>query len=762
MNPLHEQFIVEARELIQQANDDLMAAEREGFSDEQIDRVFRVFHTLKGSAAVVDLPPLGLILHAGEDVLAAIHTGSFGATSAVIEGALTCLDQAGKWVDDFEAHEALPAKAGEVARRLAEELRNTVGGSAALGPKLGAVERQGRGVPDWARRLIDTTRLNVAAHGSSRQLFAISYEPNVGCFFDGDDPLELMRRTPKLVAFYLVPREGQRPFSDLDPFSCNLRLFAISAATDVELAAVFRLVPDQVRVVELPVDLLPLAPQLGGGDQDAITLVRAIIDEQVQVLRISRGPENYAGCAGSAVRAVANALRYSGHENWIEKIERAGAAAKSQSSPDALLAIFHEMRDALQSPPALVDAESEVIEASGQSGSSAVARSLRVAEARIDVLVDLAGELLVVKNGFAHLTRRLEADLSHHDLARAIRGQNDTLERLAGELHGAVLQLRMVPMSQVFRSFPRLVRDMSRQLGKDVTLVTRGETTESDKTIADLLFEPLMHLVRNAMDHGIETAEQRSAARKPASSTISLNAARVGDRIVVEVTDDGGGIDPELIRRKASEKGLMSNDELDALSDEQILDLIFAAGFSTASKVSDISGRGVGMDVVRATTERIGGRVSLKSRVGAGTTVSLDLPTNIALLRIMVVESGSQLFGLPMDSVSETMRLTPDRISRFKNNDGFVLHDRVVPICSLAELMNLPARGTPQTETRTVVVSEIGGKTAALEVDGIRDRLEVVLKPMQGLLANARGYAGTTLLGDGSVLLVLDLKEILP
>ena len=221
-------------------------------------------------------------------------------------------------------------------------------------------------------------------------------------------------------------------------------------------------------------------------------------------------------------------------------------------------------------------------------------------------------------------------------------------------------------MAQVFRSFPRLVRDMSRQLGKDVTLVTRGEGTESDKTIVDLLFEPLMHLMRNAMDHGIETAEQRQAAGKPASSTLGLHAARVGDRIVVEVTDDGRGIDPELIRRKATERSLMSSDQLRALSDEQVLNVIFAAGFSTAPEVSDISGRGVGMDVVRATIERIGGRVSLKSRVGIGTTVSLDLPMTIALLRIMVVEAGGQLFGLPMDAVSETVRLGPDRISRIQ------------------------------------------------------------------------------------------------
>jgi two-component system chemotaxis sensor kinase CheA len=235
----------------------------------------------------------------------------------------------------------------------------------------------------------------------------------------------------------------------------------------------------------------------------------------------------------------------------------------------------------------------------------------------------------------------------------------------------------------------------------------------------------------------------------------------MGDRFVVEVVDDGRGIDPSVIRRKAAERRLLPTEDLAELSDEKALNLVFSAGFSTATEVSDISGRGVGMDVVRATIERIGGRVSLKSRVGAGTTVSIDLPANIAMLRIMVVEAGGQVFGIPMDAVSETVRLTPDRISRIKNNDGFVLHDRIVPICPLAELMNLPLKGNSEGDVRLVIVVEVGGRITALEVDAIRDRLDAVLKPMQGLLSNTRGYAGTTLLGDGAVLLVLDIKEIL-
>ena len=330
------------------------------------------------------------------------------------------------------------------------------------------------------------------------------------------------------------------------------------------------------------------------------------------------------------------------------------------------------------------------------------------------------------------------------------------------ELHGTVLQLRMVPVAQLFGSFPRLVRDVARQLHKKVALVTHGETAEVDKTIMDRLFEPMVHLVRNAVDHGVEDPEQRRAAGKSEAATISIAASRSGDRLLVEVTDDGRGIDPAVVRRMASEKLILPPDELTALTDEEVVDLVFAAGFSTASSVSDISGRGIGMDVVRTAIEQIGGRVSLESKVGIGTTVRLDLPTTIAMSRIMVVEAGGQSFGIAMDSVSETVRVTPERVSTIKNNDGFVLRDRIVPIISLAELMKLPAHKRDAAQSRLLVVMETAGRSAAFEIDAIRDRLDVVLKPMQGLLAGARGYAGTTLLGNGQVLLVLDVKEILP
>jgi two-component system chemotaxis sensor kinase CheA len=614
-------------------------------------------------------------------------------------------------------------------------------------------------------RLIESQRRQIAGHvdDARADLVAFSYEPDRGCFFNGDDPLQLIRQVPGLLALQVDAREPWPELAELDPFACNLRLQGIATGRHAELANIFRLVPDQVRIVAAPWAAARLDQERDAGESDTAGLVRAVLAEQRQVLLVADQDEDLSGRLGAAARAAANALRYGLRPDLAEDIERAGAAALSARSAAALLSALEQalaalVADAPAGDPGLGAASGP---ARAQEPERPASRALRVDEVKIDALVNLAGELIVAKNGIAHLAKRLQDEVGDYDLARAVRREHDTIERLAGEMHAAILQLRMVPVAQVFRSFPRLVRDMSQRLEKKVRLVTHGETTESDKAVVDRLFEPLLHLVRNALDHGIESPEQRRSAGKDEGATITMQASRVGDRLVVEVVDDGRGIDPAIVRRRARGRGIIADDELAALPDEQVIDLIFSAGFSTAAEVSDISGRGVGMDVVRATVERIGGRASVMSRLGVGTTVRLDLPMDIALSRIMVVEAGGQVFGIPMDAVTETVRLGRDRISRIKNNDGFVLRDHVVPICSLAELMKLPAAPTPAADTRLVLVTEISGKVTALEIDAIQDRLEVVLKPLQGLLANARGYAGTTLLGDGRVLLVLDLKEVL-
>jgi two-component system, chemotaxis family, sensor kinase CheA len=761
VNALQEQFVTEARELIRQAIDDLIALERDGTSPERIDRVFRAFHTLKGSAGIVELPDMNIVMHAAEDLLAAMRRGALGASVGTIDQELACLDLVSRWVGEFEGTGSLSAQASEDGRTMVRRLRSFLPQQTEAARKSHPAGGEAS-LPEWASALIaaepDALASRLASPPSA--VFAISYEPISGCFFNGDDPVQLIRQLPDLLAFRVEPREAVPPLAELDPYACNLRLQAISAGGHDEIREIFRLVPDQVRIAAIPVEALPTGIS---GIDDAKRLVGKIIEAQAELLRIPNRGDDFAGCVGAAAGSATNALRYGDYLHLAETVEHAKTLALSQRDAAPLLVAMEQALLAVDGVRPLVTAENVdgLSAAPGEPHQQPVQRVLRVSEAKIEALVNLAGELVVAKNALAHSARRVEEELGR-GVTESIRRDHQAIDRLVLELHGTILQLRMVPVGQVFQSFPRLVRDISRQLGKKVEVVTRGDSTEADKTIVDRLFEPLVHLVRNAVDHGIENPTHRVAAGKPETATVSIEASRIGDRFVVRVADDGRGIDPGTIRRKASEKRMMPPEELAAMTDEQAVELIFAAGFSTTSEVSNISGRGIGMDVVRSTVEQIGGRVSLQSRTGIGTTVQIDVPTTIAMSRIMVVETGGQLFGISMDAVSETVRVTPDRISQIKNNNGFLFRDRVVPIVALAELMKLPPQTKDSAAAKLLVVMEAAGKTAALEINAIHDRLDVVLKPMQGVLAGARGYAGTTLLGSGQVLLVLDIKELLP
>jgi len=753
MSDLSEQFVSEARDLIAQATDELIAIERDGVTVERIDRLLRAFHTLKGSAGLVEIPAMTLAMHAAEDLVGAIQTNRVKADAAVIDQALACLDLVTRWVDAFDANGELPPGAGDEARRMAERLRGHIAPTAGTraGPASGML-------PAWASALLDEYRRDIGrAMGSPAELFAIAYEPHAGCFFDGDDPLQLLRQIPDLLALR-VESPPNVQLADFDPYTCQLRFYAIAEGPRDLLSTIFRRVPDQVRIVDLPSDAIPTA--LGeAGATDMRGIVHAVIAEQADMLRVADQPDGASGRVGAAARSAANALRYGGFDALANEVAAAGVDALAQSTAAPLLAALDHALDITSGVMRPADRSPETDGA--DANEDAASRWLRVPEGRIDALVNLAGELIVLKNSFAHLARQVDAE-GRQDLSRAMKREQDAIERLAADFYESILALRMVPVGQMLRPFPRMVRDLSQRFGKKVRFVTHGETTESDKAVVDRLSEPLLHVVRNALDHGIEMPDVRVAAGKPETGSITVTVSRVGDRVAIEIADDGHGIDPTAVRRKAKDFGLITEEALAAMSDEQALELIFSAGFSTATEISDISGRGVGMDVVRQAVDQLGGRVSVTSRIGAGATFRIDVPVSIATARIMVVECAGQRFGISMDSVTETVRLSSDRVRQVKSNEGFVLRDRVVPICSLAELIGLPGEKRAEGGARLLIVVEAGAKIAAVEIDAIRDRLDAVLKPMQGLLASARGYSGTTILGDGTVLLVLDLKDILP
>ncbi|HEY0836750.1 MAG TPA: chemotaxis protein CheW, partial [Azospirillum sp.] len=396
-------------------------------------------------------------------------------------------------------------------------------------------------------------------------------------------------------------------------------------------------------------------------------------------------------------------------------------------------------------------------------------RALRVEPERIDRLMALAGELVVAKNRLPFVVRATEDLPGGRDPARHLRDACDTIDSLVGALQDAVLGLRMLPLAQVFQPLPRLVRDLAQRLGKRVELRLSGEGTEADKDVLAVLGEPLVHLVRNAVDHGIETPEARRAAGKPETGILRVEARQERDSVVVEIADDGAGIDAGRVRRKAVENGVVDSARAASLSEEEALGLVFLPGVSTAAAITDVSGRGVGMDAVRTAVEAAGGRVEIASTPGAGTRMRLTLPLTMVITPVMVVTAAGAPFGIPTSAVAEVARVPAAGVRRVKHAESFVLRGTVVPLFRLRRLLELPA---PAAEgggpgeidpggVETVLVLRLDREPVGLAVDGVRERAEVVLKPLSGVLAGLRGYSGTAELGDGRLLPVINLRELL-
>ena len=389
-------------------------------------------------------------------------------------------------------------------------------------------------------------------------------------------------------------------------------------------------------------------------------------------------------------------------------------------------------------------------------------RLLKVGQDKIDRLMDLIGEMVVAKNALPYLATRAETVFQQRELAREIKTQYSVINRIAEDMQHAIMQVRLLPVGTIFQRFVRLVRDISKRLGKEVELVIEGGDTEADKNVIECLADPLIHIVRNSLDHGLETPEVRAAAGKPRCGLLRVSARQDGDRVLIEITDDGTGIDTDKVRAKAAERGLIPADRADALSEEDAVQLVFLPGFSTAQQISDLSGRGVGMDVVRSAVEAIHGSVSLSSVRGQGTTVRLALPLSMAVTNVMMIETAGRRFGVPMNLIVETVRVHADDIHRFKDAQTVVLRGRIVPLRNLNDMLGLDeAPRLNADQEHAVLVLRIGSDTIGLLVDEFHGTSDIILKPLEGVLAGLTGFAGTALMGDGSVLMILNPKELL-
>ncbi len=400
----------------------------------------------------------------------------------------------------------------------------------------------------------------------------------------------------------------------------------------------------------------------------------------------------------------------------------------------------------------------------GSSAVSTVAEStIRVDASRIDAVMNLVGELII---GKSMLNRTLtEFDVKHsRDPIRAKMAEALAFQsRVLDELHKCVLKIRMVPVEQLFRRFPRVVRDVAKLCGKDIALEVAGENTDLDKSILDALAEPLTHLVRNAIDHGIEPAEQRVKAGKPARGTVYLNAYHQGTQVVIEVRDDGRGINLAKLRAQASRSGLLKDGDAERLSEQDVLNLIFEPGFSTAAEVTEISGRGVGMDVVRTVLDRLKGTVHVSSAPGAGTTMLLRMPLTLASIQTLLFRVGGRLFAVPLSAVVEITRIADTEIQRVDQREVLRLRDQILTLVRLNTISRIHAidRNADKKKKRFVIVIGVGERRFGLLVDTMVGEEELVIKALPGEIVSSDLVSGASILGDGTVVLILNVPAIL-
>ncbi|SHN49341.1 two-component system, chemotaxis family, sensor kinase CheA [Desulfovibrio litoralis DSM 11393] len=385
--------------------------------------------------------------------------------------------------------------------------------------------------------------------------------------------------------------------------------------------------------------------------------------------------------------------------------------------------------------------------------------TIRVDHEKLDHLMNLIGELIINRNRYTLLARQLEEKVDVNLVAQNLTETTYGMARISDDLQDTIMKVRMVPVSSVFSRFPRLVRDLSRKSGKEVELVMEGEETELDKSVVEVIGDPLVHLIRNSVDHGIEDADVRVAKGKSAKGKVCLRAFHKGNSVAIEVEDDGKGIDPEKMREVAIRKGIISPEDARALDDREAMELIFAPGFSSAEVITDISGRGVGMDVVRTNIKSLKGSITISSEVGKGTRFTLLLPLTLAIIDALMVNVAGDMYAIPLDAVSETTKIEARRLTDVKGRKAVTLRGEVLGILSLAELLGLPNNSAGQ-DVLSVVVIHDNDRRLGLVVDRLLERQEIVIKPLSAYLGDLKGISGATIMGDGSVILILDPHEI--
>ena len=695
-------FLDEAKEHLQSLNDNIMTLEQDPENEDCINEIFRSAHSMKGMAGTMGYTRMQNLTHDMEDVFSDVRGGKIKIKSADIDVLLQCLDAIQGYVDNITENQDEGTDEHQNIIKALADIRNGVtggdGGDAAEAAP--AAEAPAAGGAS-------------SADGAS-DYKAIKLDPSVKSTLE-----EAVSQGKKLYGVTVHIQE-----------SCILKA-----------ARGFLVFKGLEEIGEIAVSD-PSTQDIEDEKFDySFSLILITDESKEKVEEIVKAVSEVEGCECGEFDL--------GSAKTTEDKEDAPAAPAAEAAP----------APATQAPAPAAASKQAPAPAAGAAGGKkpvgkpVVNRTVRVDIEKLDVLMNLVSELIIAKNSL--ISAANTSGVSNGN----VNEQIEYLESVTTNLHESVMKVRMVPIESVLQKFPRMIRDLNKTLGKKMELTMTGEETEMDRTVVDEIGDPLMHLIRNSADHGIESAEIRAQRGKPEVGQIFLHAFQDGNSVVIEVGDDGNGIDAEAVKNKAIEKGVVTPDQAALLTEKQCVELLFHPGFSTAKQVSEISGRGVGLDVVKSKVESLSGEVTVRTKLGEGSTWVIRLPLTLAIIQALMVIIGEEKYAIPLDSIQSIEDVSPADIKFVENKEVINLRGSVLPLIRLNEVLDTESKRNPD-EDMVVVIARKGDQQVGLVIDELMGQQEIVIKPLGKYTNKCKLISGATILGDGEIALILDTNSI--
>lgn len=732
-----QDFLVEAGEILEQLSEQLVDLEQRPDDRDLLNAIFRGFHTVKGGAGFLQLNALVECCHVTENLFDMLRNGQRSVTSALMDVVLQALDAVNVMFDEVKGGSAPTPAPAEVLSKL-EALVNGEAEPAVATPE-----------PTAATAVELPAEPDIPVPAAETPVIADITDSEFEQFLNA-----------------LVP-VGE-PDSGIAPAASEAA--AGDEITDDEFEALL----DQLHGTNKaptaaaagPVAAASEPPAAGGSDEITEEEFEALLDQLHG--KGSAAPADTGDATADSSPAITAAKAGSDDligddefEALLDQLHGSGQGTPPSSPAKAVEPAPTVIKQSPAKPAAqpasapAVPARDAVTTKATPAGDapSPAETTVRVDTQRLDDIMNMVGELVLVRNRLV----RLGGQSDDEEMTKAVAN----LDVVTADLQSAVMKTRMQPIKKVFGRFPRVVRDLARSLHKEVSLELQGEDTDLDKNLVEALADPLVHLVRNAVDHGIERPDEREAAGKPRMGRIVLAAEQEGDHILLSITDDGAGMDPEVLRRKAVEKGLYDTDAAARLSESECYSLIFAPGFSTKTEISDVSGRGVGMDVVKTKITQLNGSIEIVSRKGEGTRLAIKVPLTLAIMPTLMVMLGEQTFALPLVNVNEIFHMDLSRMHVVDGREVITVRDKAIPLFYLKKWLVKGAQKERPPRFAHVVIVTVGNRLVGFVVDSLIGQEEVVIKPLGKMLHGTPGMAGATITGDGRIALILDVPSML-